>query len=57
MATTDHEARFAFLIDSQNDIGWTHLLRGHFSHHWTQIQQQHITLDDDISPKQLTGAR
>ena len=38
MPTTNREASFELLVSSQNDIGWSHLLRGRFSHHWVQIQ-------------------
>jgi hypothetical protein len=38
----NREASFELLVSSQNDIGWSHLLRGRFSHHWGQIQQDHI---------------
>jgi hypothetical protein len=55
---TDHrEASFELLVSSQNDIGWSHLLRGRFSHHWVQIQQHHIDHDDEISSKKFTGQR
>jgi hypothetical protein len=57
MMTTHCEASFAMLvIISQNDIGWSHLLRGRFSHHWVQVQQAHINRDDHISSKTFTPA-
>jgi hypothetical protein len=53
----NREASFEMLVDSQNDIGWTHLLRGRFSHHWVQLQQAHINSEDEISSKKFTGQR
>jgi hypothetical protein len=36
---------FCMPVNSQCQVGWQHMLKGRFSHHWTQIQGQHI---DDI---------
>jgi hypothetical protein len=52
---TNREARFELLANSQNEISWSHLLRGRLSHHWVQIQQVHINSDDDISSKKFIG--
>ena len=57
MPTDNREASFELLVSSQNDIGWSHLLRGRFSHHWVQIQQHHIDHEDEISSKKFTGQR
>ena len=57
MPTTNREASFELLVSSQNDIGWDHLLRGRFSHHWVQIQQDHIDHDHEVSSKKFTGKR
>jgi hypothetical protein len=37
---------FHMLVNSQNKIGWQHLLKGHFSKQWTKIQGRHILLED-----------
>jgi hypothetical protein len=57
MPTDNREPSFALLVHSQNDIGWSHLLRGRFSHHWVQLQQAHIDHEDEISSKKFTGDR
>jgi hypothetical protein len=57
MPTDNREASFAILVSSQNDIGWSHLLRGRFSHHWVQLQQDHIDSEDEVSSKKFTGQR
>jgi hypothetical protein len=38
MPTLNREPNFALLVSSQNDIGWSHLLRGRFSHYWVSLQ-------------------
>ena len=57
MPTTNRKASFELLVSSQNGIGWDHLLRGRFSHHWVQIQQDHIDHDHKVSSKKFTGKR
>jgi len=57
MPTTNREPSFELLVSSQNDIGWDHLLKGRFSHHWVQIQQDHIDHEPDVSSKKFTGQR
>ena len=57
MPTDNREASFEILVPSQNDIGWSHLLRGRFSHHWVQLQQDHIDREDEVSSKKFTGQR
>ena len=57
MPTTNREVSFELLVSAQNDIGWDHLLRGRFSHHWVQIQQNHIDHEDEVSSKKFTGQR
>ena len=44
-------------VYSQNNIGWSNLSGGRFSHLWVQVQQTHITQEDNICFKQFTGAR
>ena len=56
MDTTNREPDFEILVSCQNDIGWSHLLRGCFSHHWVQIQQAHIDKDDEICSKTNSGS-
>ncbi len=56
MDTTNREPDFEILVYCQNDIGWSHLLRGCFSHHWVQIQQAHIDKDDEICSKTNSGS-
>jgi hypothetical protein len=48
MALGTREKRFFYLVEAQNAIGWDHLLKGRFSHHWLLCQQLHIHLDPDI---------
>ena len=56
MPPTNQEASFELLVSSQNDIGWSHLLReGRFSNHWVQIQQDHIDHEPEVSFKKFTG--
>jgi len=58
MPPTSQEASLELLVSSQNDIGWSHLLRGgRFSHHWVQIQQDHIDHEREVSFKKFTGQR
>ena len=59
MPTDNREANFKLLlVSSQNDIGWSHLLRGPFSHHWVQIQQDHLDQHEEVvSSKKFTGQR
>ena len=57
MPTTNREASFELMCSSQIDIGWSHLLRGRFSHHWVQIQQDHIDHEHEVSSKKSTGQR
>ena len=55
MPTDNCEGSFELLFSSQHDIGWSHLLRGRFSRHWIQIQQDHIDHEDEVSSKKFTG--
>jgi hypothetical protein len=57
MTTTNREASFEMLVSSQNDIGWSHALRGRLSNHWAEIQQDHINREDTINSTTNTGAR
>jgi hypothetical protein len=51
MHTNNREPSFEMLVSSQNDIGWSHLLRDRFSHHWVQLQQDHIDREDEVSSR------
>ena len=55
--TTNCEASFELLVSSECNIGWSHLLRGRFSHHWVQIQQDHIDHEHKVSSKKFTSQR
>jgi hypothetical protein len=55
MATDNREPTFEILVSSQNDIGWSQLLRGRFSHHWVQTQQAHIDAEDEIDSEKNSG--
>ena len=58
MPPTNQEASFELLVSSQNNIGWSHLLRGgRFSHQWVQIQQDHTDHEPEVSFKKFTGQR
>jgi hypothetical protein len=57
LSTTDREASFEILVSSQNDIGWSQMLRGRFSLHWPQLQQAHIDQHDEICGEKFTGPR
>ena len=51
MPTTNREVSFELLVSSQNDMGWSHLLRGRFSRHWVQIQQDHMDHEHEVIPR------
>jgi hypothetical protein len=59
MPATNRETRFQYLVTAQNQIGWNHILRGRFSHHWLQLQLQlqqvHIYLDPDTDSTKQSG--
>jgi hypothetical protein len=57
MSTTKREPRFRMLVQAQNKIGWQHILKGRFSHHWTQLQGRHILDDPELDPTKKTGDR
>jgi hypothetical protein len=40
--SNNREPAFCMLVKSQDRIGWQHILKGCFSHHWTQIQAQSL---------------
>jgi hypothetical protein len=42
MNPNNREPIFRALVNSQNKIGWQHILKGRFSKQWTQIQGRHI---------------
>jgi hypothetical protein len=56
MPTCNREPSFEILVSSQNDIGWSHLLRGRFSRQCVLLQQAHLDQDADCSSL-LTGER
>jgi hypothetical protein len=56
MDPSNREESFSLLVHSQNDIGWTHLLKGRVSHHWVQIQDFHIYHDDEICSAKFPGS-
>jgi hypothetical protein len=56
MPTCNPEPSFELLVSSQDDIGWSHLLRGRFSRQWILLQQAHLDQDADCSSL-LTGER
>ena len=53
----NREACFELLVSFQNDIGWSHFLQGRVSHHWVQIQQDHIDHEDEVNSKKFTSQR
>jgi hypothetical protein len=55
MDESNRETRFQLLIHAQNMIGWNHLLKGRFSHHWIQCQQAHIYMDPDTDSTKQSG--
>jgi hypothetical protein len=57
MDIATREPRFQYLVTAQNAIGWQHIMKGRFSHHWLQCQQAHIYLDPDIDETKNTGER
>jgi hypothetical protein len=57
MPVGPREPVFQFLVAAQNQIGWDHLLKGRFSHHWLQVQQLHIHLNPDIDDTKQSSER
>jgi hypothetical protein len=57
MNPNNREPIFRALVNSQNKIGWQHLLKGRFSKQWTQIQGRHIMDDPDIDPEKQSSDR
>jgi hypothetical protein len=56
MTPNNQENEFRMLVNSQNKIGWQHLLKGCFSKQWTKIQGRHILEDPELDQeKQLGG--
>jgi hypothetical protein len=49
MPTCNREPSFQLLVSSQNDIGWSRLLRGRLSRQWILLQQAHLDQDADCS--------
>jgi hypothetical protein len=57
MTVATREPCFQYLVTAQNKIGWQHILKGRFSHHWLLFQQLPIYLDHDIDATKNTGER
>ena len=58
MNPKNREPIFRALVDSQNNIGWQHLLRVRFSSQWwTQIQGRHILDEPEIGPEKQSSKR
>jgi hypothetical protein len=58
MNPNNREPVFPMLVNSQNTIGWQHLLKGRFSKQWTNIQGRRHILEDpelDHQEKQSGG--
>ena len=55
MNSNNREPSFCMLVNSQNRIGWQHMLKGRFSHHWTQIQGRHIFEDPTLNSEKQTA--
>jgi hypothetical protein len=55
MNPNNREPRFRMLVNAQNRIGWQHILKGRFSHHWTQTQGRHIIDDPALDASKQTG--
>jgi hypothetical protein len=55
MTATNREPRFQYLVTAQNQIGWNHILKGRFSHHWLQLQQVHIYIGPDTNSTKQSG--
>jgi hypothetical protein len=52
------EPVFRMLVNSQNKIGWQHLLKGCFSKQWTKIQGRHILEDTlELDQEKESGGR
>jgi hypothetical protein len=45
------------LVNSQNKLGWQHLLKGRFSKQWTKIQGRHILEDPELDQEKQSGGR
>ena len=48
---------FRALVNSQNNIGWQHLLKGCFSNQWIQIQGRHILDRPEIDQEKQSSER
>jgi hypothetical protein len=57
MPVANREPGFHNLAVAQNQIGWQHILKGRFSHHWIQIQQYLINNQPDIGDTKQSGER
>jgi hypothetical protein len=57
MNPNNREPVFRALVNSQNKIGWQHLLKGRFSNQWTIIQGRHILDDPEIDQQKQSGDR
>jgi hypothetical protein len=57
MNHNNNEPIFCMLINSQNKIGWQHLLKGRFSKQWTTIQGRHILEDLELDQEKQSGSQ
>jgi hypothetical protein len=48
---------FCMLVNSQNKVGWQHLLKGCFSKQWTKIQGRHILEDPELDQEKQSARR
>jgi hypothetical protein len=55
MNPNNREPIFRALVNSQNKIGWQHILKGRFSKQWTQIQGRHILDEPGIDSQKQSG--
>ena len=57
MNPNNREPVFRALVNSQNRIGWQHLIKGRFSKQWTQIQGRHILDESEIDQEKQSADR
>jgi hypothetical protein len=52
---TNCKASFELPVSSHKEAGQSRPLRGRFSHHWVQTQQECINREEEVSSKKFTG--
>jgi hypothetical protein len=57
MNPNNRKNAFCMLVNSQNKIGWQHLLKGCFSKQWTKIEGRHILEDPELNQEKQSGGR